>query len=177
MTGISEILVLILLILCILIVPRMITPKPSGKRKKNKVIYRGLQHENENCHCIIRSRPHHPVPCGQNPGRVRFRCLSRQEFCPWPWDGHLSGYFLHERINGLDHTSATRCPSGKFFSYNLNLPTISLRLSASLDNSRALSFMLLALVMISFAASLTWWTSAVTSAATVEVWLTFSLTS
>lgn len=34
MTGISEILVLILLILCILIVPRMMTPKTSGKRKK-----------------------------------------------------------------------------------------------------------------------------------------------
>ncbi|MCG8552860.1 MAG: hypothetical protein MI799_20840 [Desulfobacterales bacterium] len=34
MTGISELLVLILLILCILIVPRMITPKPSGKGKK-----------------------------------------------------------------------------------------------------------------------------------------------
>nr|WP_320192523.1 hypothetical protein [uncultured Desulfobacter sp.] len=36
MTGISEILVLVLLILCILIVPRMIAPKPSGKRKKTK---------------------------------------------------------------------------------------------------------------------------------------------
>ncbi|HAR34928.1 MAG TPA: hypothetical protein DCR95_12825 [Desulfobacter sp.] len=34
MTGISEILLLILLILCIFIVPRMITPKPSGRRTK-----------------------------------------------------------------------------------------------------------------------------------------------
>lgn len=34
MTGISEILILILLILCILIVPRMMNPKPQGKRKK-----------------------------------------------------------------------------------------------------------------------------------------------
>ncbi|EIM65229.1 hypothetical protein DespoDRAFT_03467 [Desulfobacter postgatei 2ac9] len=34
MTGISEILLLILLILCILIVPRMITPKPSGRRRE-----------------------------------------------------------------------------------------------------------------------------------------------
>ncbi len=34
MTGISEILVLILLILCILIIPRMITPNPPGKMKK-----------------------------------------------------------------------------------------------------------------------------------------------
>ncbi|MGD9824515.1 hypothetical protein [Desulfobacter sp.] len=34
MTGISEILVLILLLLCILIVPRMIPPKPLARRKK-----------------------------------------------------------------------------------------------------------------------------------------------
>ncbi|WP_020588987.1 hypothetical protein [Desulfobacter curvatus] len=42
MTGISEILVLILLILCILIVPRMITPKPSGKKKKTRPSARGF---------------------------------------------------------------------------------------------------------------------------------------
>ena len=34
MTGISEILVLVLLILCILILPRMIPGKPAAKRKK-----------------------------------------------------------------------------------------------------------------------------------------------
>ncbi|MCW8801372.1 MAG: hypothetical protein OQK71_10630 [Desulfobacter sp.] len=36
MTGISEILLLIFLILCILIVPRIISPKPPGERKKTK---------------------------------------------------------------------------------------------------------------------------------------------
>ena len=36
MTGISEILVLILLILCILIVPRMLNPAPAGKKTKSK---------------------------------------------------------------------------------------------------------------------------------------------
>lgn len=36
MTGISEILVLILLILCILILPRMITANPPGRRKKTR---------------------------------------------------------------------------------------------------------------------------------------------
>ncbi len=34
MTGISEILLLIFLILCILFLPRIISPKPPGKRKK-----------------------------------------------------------------------------------------------------------------------------------------------
>lgn len=59
MTGISEILVLILLILCILIIPRMMSPGPSGKRKKNKTGSQGIYNENENRHCIVRSRHRH----------------------------------------------------------------------------------------------------------------------
>ncbi len=42
MTGISEILVLILLILCILIVPRMLNPAPAPGNKKSRQSSRRL---------------------------------------------------------------------------------------------------------------------------------------